>query len=229
MLAGERMTGDDGAIEVCLFPMDYMACSQESSPSSFSHCCGHPCDWASPNNSPYPVYAPFTGHVVARGQGTGNTLFYSSDAPVRTPSGDIYVTVQMTHAYYGYPPTKTHFTQGELLYYTGQQGFAFGDHLHLDQCPGQNKQWISYGVTCSGGNVCYALPDSRKPNEIFFIDGRETIVTTGSMQFIIGDGTPIIGPTGDSAKMLLLMGGKAKKRRSEYGKSKSYTGRLFIH
>lgn len=228
MLAGERMTGEDG-VEVCLFPMDYMSLSQGYGPGTFSHCCGCPCDWASPNKAPYPVYAPFTGHVVARGQGTGNTLFYSSDEPVRTPSGDIYVSVQMTHAYYGSIPTKSHFTQGELIYYTGQQGLAYGDHLHLDQCQGQDQMWVGYGITCSGGNNCWALPNGVSPERIFFIDGRETIVSTGSMNFIIGDGTPVIGPTGDSAKMLMLMAGKIKKRRSEYGKSKSYTGGLFIH
>lgn len=227
MLAGERMTGEDG-VEVCLFPMDILAVTQESGPSEVSHCCGHPCDWAGATVH-YPVYAPFSGYVVARGMGNGNTMFYSSDNPVRTPSGDIYVTVQFTHANYGYPPTKTHFTQGELIYYTGTQAERpVGDHLHLDQCPGQDKIWVYYGVTCAWGNACYALPDSRRPNEIFFIDGRETIVTTGSMTFLTGDGTPVIGPTGDGAKLLLLMGSKKiRERRRAYGKS--YSGGIFLH
>ena len=225
MLPGEQMRGDDN-VEVCLFPMDYMYVTQLWGSGTYSHCCGKPCDWASPNNSPYPVYAPFTGHIVARGQGTGNTLFYSSDNPVRTPSGDMYVTVQMTHAIYGSIPTKSHFTQGELMYKTGTQGNVTGDHLHLDQCPGQNKTWTAYGVTCNGGNYCYALPGSMAPNEIFFIDGRETMAYLGGLNFIIGDGTPVIGPTGDSAKMLLLMAGKKlKDRRAIYGKRK-HTGRV---
>ena len=57
MRAGERCSYD--GYEVCLFPLDYLNCTQVWSPSSFSHCCGKPTDWVG-TSAHYPYYAPFS-------------------------------------------------------------------------------------------------------------------------------------------------------------------------
>ena len=212
MFAGETSIGTNG-YENCLFPMDYMNCSQVSGPSSYSHCCGHACDWVGAYNN-YPVYAPFTGHVVADNQGTGHTRFFSSDNMVNTPTGLSYVSIQLTHA--NNPPAGTHFNQGDFIYTTGTQGFVTGDHLHLDQDKLRDAIWINYGVTCSAGNACYAMRQSKQPYEVFFIDGNETIVNLQGMQFVeVGGYIPPEPPEPSERKKILLYYGFILNKKKE--------------
>lgn len=42
MKAGQKLVHDGH--EVCLFPMETMNITQWSSPTEYSHCCGHPFD-----------------------------------------------------------------------------------------------------------------------------------------------------------------------------------------
>ena len=66
-----------------------------------------------------------------------------------------------------------------VLVFEGDQGFATGIHLHLDQAPERNGYWESYGITCSGGNLCYALHNSVQPTEIFFSNGTNIQYAAG--------------------------------------------------
>lgn len=173
--------------QVCMFPMDVLNITQTSSPSSFSHCCGHPADYVG-KTAKYPVYAPCDCHQVYS-DNEGNTRGYTSDDIVNTPSGLDYVSFSFTHN--DTPPTKTSFKQGELIAYTGTAGFATGDHTHIDQAFGQNKQLVSYGITCSGGNLCYALDDSTQPYNVFYVNDTDIINAMG-LPFKTFDGT-IVG------------------------------------
>ena len=177
MLAGE--TASYGGYQYCLFPLDYLYCTQESGPSALSHCCGHASDWDAPIDN-YPYYAPFDCHRTFTYASNGETV-YTSDNPVWTPSGLSYVSVEFAHD--ESLPTQTSFRQGELIGHTGQAGAAAGDHLHLDQSLEANAVPVSYGVTCQYGNQCFALRNSVLPDRVFYITGHETIVQLLSNNF----------------------------------------------
>ena len=186
--AGQTLVASDGH-EVCLFPMDMLYITQLSGPSSLSHCCGHPIDIVG-NSAEYPLYAPFSCHLVWSWP-DGNERSYTSDNPVwyATPNENGwtlgYVTVCFTHQ--NNPPTKTSFKQGELIAHTGTSGNVTGDHCHLDQSTLPNVGNVSYGVTCAYGNLCYALDGSTDPTKIYFINDTNVVQTLG-LNFSTWDG-----------------------------------------
>ena len=178
--AGQTLVASDGH-EVCLFPMDMLYITQLSGPSSLSHCCGHPIDIVG-NSAEYPLYAPFSCHLVWSWP-DGNERSYTSDDMVwyAAPNGDGwtlgYVTVCFTHQ--NNPPTKTSFKQGEVIAHTGTSGNVTGDHCHLDQSTLPNVGNVSFGVTCAYGNLCYALQGSTDPTKIYFINDTNVVQTLG--------------------------------------------------
>ena len=177
MIGGQ--TASYQGYEVALFPLSYINISQTSGPSSFSHCCGRPCDYVGIYSN-FPIYAPFSCHLCYS-DNVGNTRAYSSNAPVWTPSGLSYVTVSFTHD--NNPPSATSFSQGQLIAHTGTAGFVTGEHTHIDQSLQGNARLVSYGITCSGGNLCYALSGSTDPNAVFYLTGSETIINTRGYNF----------------------------------------------
>ena len=170
MLAGE--TASYNGYQYCLFPLSYIYCTQESSPTSLSHCCGHPADWIGSYNS-FPYYAPCDCTRIATLASNGQSI-YTSDNPVWTPSGLTYVTFLFAHD--NNIPTQTHFNQGELIGHTGTAGQVTGDHVHLDESLVHNDSIVSYGIYCAYGNLCYALANSTYADNVFYITGNETIV-----------------------------------------------------
>ena len=177
--------------EVCLFPLDYMYCTQVSGPGSYSHCCGHASDWVGTHND-YPVWAPYSGTVTSIGSASGGyAVNFVSDNEVWTPSGLSYVTTRLLHCN-NYPPASGHVNQGDLLYYSGQSGMATGDHVHIDCSLIADDNIVSYGYYCSGGNLCYALSASEEPYLVFYTTGDEDIVNTQGMDFVEWTGSPII-------------------------------------
>ena len=221
MLAGQTSVASDG-YENALFPLDYLYCTQKSSPSDYSHCCGHPSDWIGTYNE-YPYYAPFSMTKYGSVAGEGTTLWVSDDL-VHTPMGLTRVSVQFTHDYN--PPTVNHLNQGDLVGHTGRAGLATGDHVHLDQSPMINAPIINYGVTCSSGYQCWALQNSAQPYDIFYITGDETIVQTLGMTFQIVPDTPTPPIPGGNMKLLLLFAKKILERRTNYGRNQRHSGTL---
>lgn len=193
--AGQTLVASDGH-EVCLFPMDMLYVTQVSGPSSLSHCCGHPIDIVG-NTSEYPLYAPFSCHLVWS-WADGNERSYTSDSEVwyATPNGNGwtlgYVTVCFTHQ--NNPPTKTSFKQGEVIAHTGTSGNVTGDHCHLDQSTLPNVGNVSFGVTCAYGNLCYALQGSTDPTKIYFINDTNIVQTLGLNFATYEGGGPGPGP-----------------------------------
>lgn len=185
MLAGQTCTYEGN--QVALFPLDVVNVTQTSSPSSYSHCCGHPTDFVGTHAS-YPIYAPFDCHLFESGT-SGNRRSYVSDNEVWTLEGLKYVTVSFTHD--NNPPTKTHFRQGELIAHTGTAGFVTGDHTHIDQALYANAPLVSYGVTCAGGNLCYAMRDDSPVENVFYLTGDETIINTMGIDFHEWTDSPI--------------------------------------
>lgn len=216
MYAGQ--TARYNGYQYCLFPLDYMNCSQTSSPSSFSHCCGHPADWVG-RTARYPYYAPCDCHRIQTLSAYGQTT-YVSDNPVWTPSGLHYVT--FTFAHDNSIPSQTSFSQGQLIGHTGTAGFVTGDHVHIDQSLFPDDYPVSYGVYCSGGNLCSAQAHSTYPDLVFYLGGTETIVNLQGMEFDTIPDHPGPGPEtgGNLGAVMLLLIKKAIKRRSLNGRQK---------
>lgn len=212
MLAGQ--TSEYEGYQVALFPLDYINVTQRSSPSSYSHCCGNPTDFAGAHTI-YPIYAPFdcTLYNAGAADRNGNRRMYVSDEEVWTLDGLHQCSVSFTHD--DNPPTKTHFRQGELIGHTGTtpREMVTGDHVHMDQSLYPRMPLVSYGVYCQGlGNLCYAMQDDCPVEQVFYLTGDETIVNTMGIEFETWTGSPIY----IKGKFKWWMAcGKMRKRRNK--------------
>ena len=188
MTPGQRLIYN--GYEVCLFPFDWVECTQISGPGQYSHCCGTASDWVGQTGSHDAFYAPFTCSLVYTGSpAQGNTRAYLSDAPVWTPSGLTRVLVAFTHD--NTPPTATHFTQGDLIGHTGTAGNVTGDHCHLDQSFNTTYILINSGQTCGSGSVCWYLDGGFDPTFVYYLSGAETVVDTLGQQFQTWTAAPV--------------------------------------
>lgn len=198
MKQGQKLYATDGT-QVMLYPSDILYITQVSSPSSYSHCCGHPVDMVG-SSSRYPLYAPCDCKLVySNGPSVGNTRIYQSTSPVyyATKSGSSwskgFISFGFTHD--SNPPTATSFSQGDLIAHTGVAGNVTGDHSHFETSTGQISGLVSSGIYCSGGNLCYMQPNSTQPSEICFVNDTK-IVNTQGLSFSEWDGgvSPEPGP-----------------------------------
>lgn len=179
MKAGQTLIADDGH-EVLLFPLSSLYITQTSSPSSFSHCCGHPFDCVG-TVLKQSYYAPCTCVLYyANDASVGNSRSWVSKSEVWTPYGLGYFCFQFTHD--NNPPYSNIgqvVKQGQLIGHTGTAGFVTGDHVHIDQAVGKDVPMISSGITCSGGNLCYSLDGSIDPTKIWYMNGTDIRYTDG--------------------------------------------------
>lgn len=206
MRAGE--TAYYNGVQVALFPLDYLYCTQIPQAGAFSHCCGTATDWVGTTNH-YPFYAPFDCDLVASNN-SENLRAYRSRTPVYTPSGVQYLITGFVHD--DNPPTQTSFNQGQLIGHTGTTGFATGDHVHIDQTVNSTYTYQASGLICGSGNMCYLVPGGIMPTQAYFLTGNETIVTTLGLNFqtFSGAGVPV--------KKWLLGAAALKKRSDNLGK-----------
>lgn len=203
MRAGETKTYR--GYEVCLFPLDYLYCTQVSGPSSTSHCCGTASDWIGLYDF-YPYYAPFSCTRIYQ---DSDTVCYINDNPVWTPDGlQQHVIISFTHD--RNPPAATHYDQGDLIGYTGDAGFVMGVHVHLDQAFDSQRVLIDSGITCQAGNQCYYIRKGITPEHCYYLSGSETIVQTLGQSFQTWSGS-----SGISTGILMLLLKKMKERRKD--------------
>lgn len=203
--------------EYCLFPMQYVNCTQRGivgDMSLYSHCCTYACDYGQSGTVPRPVYAPFSGTLTNMGV-TNGRCYFTSDSEVWTPSGLQYVTLELVHD--NNPPSSGHYNQGDLIYHTGDAGGATGPHVHIDQDFIQNSRIINSGYACRGSSTgsCWTLPQTKPQYEVFYMTGSENIVNLRGMVF---QTVPAVPPSGGLAFMLLLLA--YRKRRLKHGNSR---------
>lgn len=176
MKPGQTLVGPDG-LQVCLYPLPQMNISQLSGPNSFSHCCGNPFDTVGAT-AKATLYAPCDCHVISTlGPAYGNWAIFVSDNAVHTPSGIGKVTFQFTHG--DLLGNGSTYKQGEPIYTTGTYGNVTGDHCHIDQSLVPNDSFISWGITCGFGNLCYSLAHSCAPNVFWYVNDTQIIQTLG--------------------------------------------------
>lgn len=187
MKANERLSYK--GYQVCLFPMTFINISQWSSSSDFSHCCGHPFDNSISGQTRLPIYAPCDCTLCySDGPSVGNTRAYTSTKKVWTPSGLRQVTFSFTHD--DNPPTKTSFKQGELIGHSGNTGFSYGDHSHIDQSFTPNAGLIASGIVCSSGKECYNLNGSVDPTSFWYVNDTQIMNTLGHSFQVFKKGKP---------------------------------------
>ena len=154
MLANQTLVAEDGH-EVALFPMPYLYMTQDEG-GDYSHTGTYNIDFVGYNGSAVitqaPVYAPVTMRLTTTllTYSGGNGTIWESVDTVHLANGDLdYLTILFMHC--NNPPITTIGTvvnQGEVCYYTGDYGYATGDHLH--SCCGQGQG--GYLVERTAGN-----------------------------------------------------------------------------
>ena len=131
MRLGERLIASDG-YEVALFPCETLYLSEVRDPDEHDVLA---LDFLPRNTqgqaiTAMPCYAPFSGTLVYTGN--DHNCILESDDLVHMPDGSLsYGRVLVAHSWV-VPVQGTHYTQGQQFYATGNYGFSFGEHLHME-------------------------------------------------------------------------------------------------
>lgn len=144
MLANEQKIASDG-YEVCLFPCECMKLNVNRPEHDVYALDFLPVTSTGAPMTHMPVYAPFTGTIVYTGN--DHNCILQSNNKVYTPSGLKYVRVLVAHSDLAPPSVSTEFRQGFLYYTTGNYGYSFGEHLHMEYAlvDSKNEQYWNNG------------------------------------------------------------------------------------
>ena len=152
MLANQKLKASDG-YEVCLFPCEALYLSEARDPDEHDVLA---LDFLPRNTSgavitAMPCYAPFSGTLVYTGN--DHNCILESDDLVHMPDGSLeYGRVLVAHSENA-PVYGTHYNQGDLFYTTGNYGYSFGEHLHMEVAHVSNKStqyWNNGGIGIYG-------------------------------------------------------------------------------
>ena len=162
MQANQQMIASDG-YEVCLFPCEAMFLTQGEHQ-------GYALDFRPVNAqgvriTKMPLYAPFTGTIVWNGN--DHNCILQSNNKVHRPSGLKYVRVLVAHQEDPPPTVNSEFRQGFKWYETGDYGYSFGVHLHMEYALVDNtsdRLWNEGGIGLYKGTHMW---DSLYDNDTF--------------------------------------------------------------
>lgn len=129
MLANEQKIAADG-YEVCLFPCECMFLNVGRPEHDVYALDFLPVNAQGASMTHMPVYAPFTGTIVWNGN--DHNCIIQSNNKVHTPQGLKYVRVLVAHSDDSPPAVNLEFRQGFQFYTTGDYGYSFGEHLHME-------------------------------------------------------------------------------------------------
>ena len=152
MVAGEKLVAPDG-YEVALFPCDTLYLSPAREPDEHDVLA---LDFLPRNTSGQTItamkcYAPFTGKIVYTGN--DHNCILQSDDKVHAPDGTLkYMRVLVAHSEVA-PVLGRTYQQGDEFYTTGNYGYSFGEHLHMEVATVDDKStryWNQSGVGIYG-------------------------------------------------------------------------------
>lgn len=129
MRANEQKIANDG-YEVCLFPAEAMWLNVERGEHDVLALDFRPVNAQGVRITHMPCYAPFTGTIIYTGN--DHNCILQSNNKVHTPSGLKYVRVLVAHSDDPPPAVTSEFRQGFQFYTTGDYGYSFGEHLHME-------------------------------------------------------------------------------------------------
>lgn len=148
MRAGETLVARDG-YEVALFPCEALYLSEARDPDEHDVLA---LDFLPRNTNGDVItamkcYAPFTGKIVYTGN-DHNCILQSTDK-VHAPDGTLkYMRVLVAHSEVA-PTLNATYNQGDEFYTTGNYGYSFGEHLHMEVATVDSKSeqyWNNSGV-----------------------------------------------------------------------------------
>ena len=146
MQANEQKIASDG-YEVCLFPCECMKLNTNRPEHDVYALDFLPVTSTGVPMTHMPVYAPFTGTIVYTGN--DHNCILQSNRKVHTPSGLKYVRVLVAHNDNAPAGVGSEFRQGLRFYTTGNYGYSFGEHLHMEYAVVDNtseRLWNQNGI-----------------------------------------------------------------------------------
>lgn len=138
MRAGDTLVASDG-YEVALFPCEALYLSEARNPDEHDVLA---LDFLPRNTSGQAItgmkcYAPFSCKIVYTGN--DHNCILQSDDKVHAPDGTLkYMRVLVAHSEVA-PVLNTHYNQGDEFYTTGNYGYSFGEHLHMEVATVEHK------------------------------------------------------------------------------------------
>lgn len=189
MLANEQKIAADG-YEVCLFPCECMKLNVNRPEHDVYALDFLPVTATGVSMTHMPVYAPFTGTIVYTGN--DHNCILQSNRKVHTPSGLKYVRVLVAHNDNPPPVVTSEFRQGFQFYTTGNYGYSFGEHLHMEYALVDNtsdRLWNLTGIGLYNGVHMW---------DALYIDDTY-IVAGGDYDWLLYGQTPPT-PIGDEKK-----------------------------
>ena len=189
MRANEQKIAADG-YEVCLFPCECMFLNVNRPEHDVYALDFLPVNAQGAPMTHMPVYAPFTGTIVYTGN--DHNCILQSNNKVHTPSGLKYVRVLVAHSDNPPPAVTSEFRQGFLYYTTGDYGYSFGEHLHMEYALVDNtsdRLWNVGGIGLYNGVHMW---DALYVDDTF-------LARAGTYNWLLYGETPPI-PTGDEKK-----------------------------
>lgn len=152
MTPGQRLVASDG-YEVALFPCQTLYLSEARDPDEHDVLALDflPRNIAGQSITAMPCYAPFSGTLVYTGN--DHNCILESDDLVHMPDGSLeYGRVLVAHSFQA-PVLGTHYNQGDEFYKTGNYGYSFGEHLHMEVAHVSSKSvqyWNNGGIGIYG-------------------------------------------------------------------------------
>ena len=131
MRAGEKLVAPDG-YEVALFPCEalYLSSAREPDEHDVLALDFLPYNTDGERITAMKCYAPFSGKIVYTGN-DHNCILQSTDK-VHAPDGSLkYMRILVAHSEVA-PVLGRTYQQGDEFYTTGNYGFSFGEHLHME-------------------------------------------------------------------------------------------------
>ena len=129
MRANQQLVASDG-YEVCLFPCECMYLNVGRGEHDVYALDFLPVTAQGVPMTHMPVYASFTGTIVYNGN--DHNCILQSNNKVHTPSGLKYVRILVAHDDNPPPSVNSEFRMGFQFYTTGDFGYSFGEHLHME-------------------------------------------------------------------------------------------------